>query len=549
MPAARAAFAFCTLHALLAAPPAAAHFPWLATDQEGRAVMWFGESLSERDYHLPEALRSAEVMATDAKGVALPLSLPEVDEAGFIGRRSAGKAPKGAGLHATVTYGVYHGTKLVYYAQHDPAVGKTPLSRPAEAQQLRAELSRSESGELRIRVFWKAGSLPGATIELLRGDGETVATAEAGDDGAASFDADALPSGLAAVRVGHTIEGDSGEIAGKQHATSTHYLTATFRVAAQQGADANAPPEGDLPALPQPIASFGAAVSDGWLYVYSGHTDTAHVHSRANLSRHFVRIRLAGEGDAAASDWQPLPMAQPLQGLPLVAHGGKVYRVGGLEARNKRGEDEQLHSQAAFARFDPTLGEWRELAPLPEPRSSHDAVVIRDKLYVIGGWTLAGSSDGTWLDTAWSCDLSADNPTWEKLPSPNVRRRALAAAHLAGNPVVLGGMNEDGDVLSAVSMLDVATGKWVDLPDLPGDGMCGFGASAWNHGGVMYASGMEGLVYALENPRGEWRRVAQLRTARFFHRLLPAGDKLLAVGGASPEFGHLATTELIELRR
>ena len=34
------------------------------------------------------------------------------------------------------------------------------------------------------------------------------------------------------------------------------------------------------------------------------------------------------------------------------------------------------------------------LAPLPEARSSHDAVVIGDKLYVVGGWTLSGDRKG-----------------------------------------------------------------------------------------------------------------------------------------------------------
>jgi hypothetical protein len=34
-----------------------------------------------------------------------------------------------------------------------------------------------------------------------------------------------------------------------------------------------------------------------------------------------------------------------------------------------------------------------DIAPLPAPRSSHDAVVLGNKLYVVGGWQLNGSTE------------------------------------------------------------------------------------------------------------------------------------------------------------
>ena len=52
-------------------------------------------------------------------------------------------------------------------------------------------------------------------------------------------------------------------------------------------------------------------------------------------------------------------MQTPLQGLPLVAHGGRIYRVGGLNARNATKKDkEDLHSTSDFAGFDPASGKW-----------------------------------------------------------------------------------------------------------------------------------------------------------------------------------------------
>ena len=123
------------------------------------------------------------------------------------------------------------------------------------------------------------------------------------------------------------------------------------------------------------MSSFGAVVADGWLYVYGGHTGEEHEHSAANLSKHFRRIQLDG-----GTEWEELPMQTPLQGLPLVAHGGKIYRVGGLNMRNATTkDDEDLHSTAEFAEFDPATSKWTALAPLPAARSSHNAVVIGDQ--------------------------------------------------------------------------------------------------------------------------------------------------------------------------
>jgi streptogramin lyase len=46
----------------------------------------------------------------------------------------------------------------------------------------------------------------------------------------------------------------------------------------------------------------------------------------------------------------------------------------------------------ACARFDPATKSWEELPPLPEPRSSHDVVVIDNQVIVVGGWALDGKS-------------------------------------------------------------------------------------------------------------------------------------------------------------
>ncbi|MEQ8837303.1 MAG: hypothetical protein RID07_10910, partial [Lacipirellulaceae bacterium] len=193
-----------------------------------------------------------------------------------------------------------------------------------------------------------------------------------------------------------------------------------------------------------------------------------------------------------------------------------------------------------------------ELAPLTVPRSSHDAVVIGDKIYVVGGWQLEGDSDGTWQDEVLAFDLTRPGSTWEVVTKTPFRRRALAAAHLGGKLVVLGGMTEDREITCAVDVFDPATGEWSKLPEFPGeeDSMDGFGISAWNCDGKVYASSFGGTIHGLA--ASGWEKVAELDTPRSFHRILPGPQlpetkqSLLVVAGASAE-GHLGDIELVEL--
>jgi hypothetical protein len=283
---------------------------------------------------------------------------------------------------------------------------------------------------------------------------------------------------------------------------------------------------------------------DGWLYVYGGHIGTEHDHSAANLSKHFRRIRIDGGGQ-----WEALPMQTPLQGQPLVTHGGKVYRVGGLNARNATTDDkEDLHSSAEFAEFDPQTGKWKSLAPLPAARSSHNAVVIGDRLYVVGGWTLAGSPPGDWTQDVVFYDFTDPQSGWHKLETPPFKRRALAAGYCHGKLFVLGGIDAEGNVTQRVDVFDPQSGTWSKGPDLPGEGMASFGVSAWNLDGRLYASGMQGIVWRLNENGSGWNEGARMNRQRFFHQLVPAGNgALLAVGGASHE-GHIADMEWIDVR-
>ncbi|MBL9127577.1 MAG: hypothetical protein JNL97_08020 [Verrucomicrobiales bacterium] len=291
------------------------------------------------------------------------------------------------------------------------------------------------------------------------------------------------------------------------------------------------PPAAALAPMPEAVTSFGAVSHQGWMYVFGGHKGERHEYSAAMVSGAFHRIRLS-EG----SGWEKLPNGTPAQGVALVAHGNHAYRIGGMAARNAPGEKSDLHSHATVSRYDIGKGVWEDFVPLPQPRSSHDAVVLDDAIYVAGGWALSGSSSkGVWANTLLKLDLRASQPRWEALPQP-FQRRAVALAGPGHRLFCLGGIDTEGSTLLAVDVYDIASGTWSKGPDLPAGPMKGFGCSAIGQAGRIYFSGMKGDLHALDPFGAEWSFVASLRNPRFFHRLVPAGTAhLVAAGGEDSE--------------
>lgn len=535
-----------------------AHFLWLKTvEHEGqpRAYLLFGETPSDEAYHMPEALLEAEIFARHKDGKREKLETKPLESEDRVGLVAPLKSDEATTLETTHTYGIYHKALLTYYAKHVDSAAPKKLNAAGASKELKLDIvPKLEGKKLQITVTWDGKSLEGSEVSMRVGDEESVEQ-ETDKNGRVEFDLKG--EGLVSVLANHIEKDAAGEFEGDEYKSIMHYGSLTFGPPAsaksksaeqakpEKSADDDdaANSEAALVPLPEPVSSFGAAVADGWLYVYGGHIGGEHQHSAANLSQFFRRIKLDG-----STEWEELPMQTPLQGLALAAHGGKVYRVGGLNARNATKEqDEDLHSTADFSVFDPATGKWESLAPLPAPRSSHNAVVIDGKLYVAGGWHLQGSSPGTWQPDALVYDFANPDAGWQKLPEPSFKRRAIAIGNWHGKLVVAGGMDENAKVSRRVDIFDPQSGTWTEGPRLPGTGMMGFGGAACDIDGEIYVTGLQGVVYRLNESGSAWEEATRMTTARFFHQLVPTSDgRLLAVGGAS-RTDHLADIEAIEV--
>lgn len=292
-----------------------------------------------------------------------------------------------------------------------------------------------------------------------------------------------------------------------------------------------------IPPLPQAVSSFGAAVADGYVYIYGGHAGKTHSYSTETTVGALHRVKL----DNPKAGWEELPGGERIQGLALVAYGPSVIRIGGMEPRNKTGEKSDNHSISTVAKFDPAKKVWTKLPDLPSPRSSHDAVVIGDTLFVFGGWHMKGKEKSTWYDHGLKLDLRSAGATWEKIPQPFARRALTAAMH-DGKVYVICGLTNDGDTSHDVNVFDPKIGSWSKGPTVPGERMNGFTPAACVCGSSLYLSPADGVVYKLSDHK--WEETGKLQKGRWVHRVVSNNGELIVLGGASKD-GNVATVELV----
>jgi hypothetical protein len=211
---------------------------------------------------------------------------------------------------------------------------------------------------------------------------------------------------------------------------------------------------------------------------------------------------------------------------------------------NKPGEKADNRSTASCAVYTPATNRWEPIAGLPAGRSSHDAAVAGDLLVVVGGWTMpGGSAESVWHDTTLILDLSQKNATWKSIPQP-FKRRALGVAAIGDHVFAVGGMTWENEVDKAVDVLDVKKNVWSQGLALPGGTMNGFSPAACDLGGALVVSPMDGNVYRLDSRMTAWNPIGKLAAKRLVHRIVPIGDRILVIAGASKN-GNLASLEVV----
>lgn len=521
---------------------AQAHFPWLVRGDQGKLIYYFGEGIADQTYKMPDSLAEGKFVELSLDGKASELALNKVETENLVGCATDKPVARDGLFVAEATYGIYKGTRLQYISMHQshaPYVARQPIADPSKLPKLFAEIIDTESG---IDVYaWNAGKPFGKTkVTLYSSTGEELASEETNEVGKVSFNDKSLRQGIMGLVFG-TSEPKPGKFNDTNYETESTYFTATFLAPEVSTSHIS----GRLPALPFATTSFGAVRQENFLYVYGGNTGDSHSYFEEGQSNKLLELDLQAE----KPEWKEIATGDRLQGLGMVAHGSKLILIGGFSAKNKAGEPQDLHSQASVKAFDRKTKTWSELPSLPEPRSSHDAAIIGDYVYVVGGWAMAGKGETKWHETAWAMNLAHPTPRWMPIPNPPFVRRAVATVEHNGKLFVIGGMDKNSPT-KAVTIYDPLTQSWTESTPLLGDqSMAGFGAAGWSLGGHLIVSTHEGDMLQWDEPNKKWSLIGRSISPRFFHRFLPVDDNILvSIGGASMEEGKFVQLEAFAIR-
>lgn len=552
----------------LLAAQAQAHFIWIVPqtgESGGEVQLYFAEDAAPDDPDLLTRIEGMQVWALSADGQPTALYVQRTEDNLFAGLTPTqlekclivGSHDLGVLTRGQNTF------RLTYHAKTGPVLGSAAWKQIDCSRQLQLDIVPEAVAEgVKLHVRFAGKPVAGDEVKA-SGPGLDEFVGETDAQGTAVIPL--TKDGTFSIRVRH-IDATAGELDGKSYPETRHYSTLTLNVQR----DASQVVRQNLQPLEQPVTSFGGAILGDKVFIYGGHTGGAHSYANDEQDR-FVR-----QLDLKTGVWKSLAEGPPLQGLALVAHGDRLYRIGGFTAKNAAGEKHDLWSQADVAAFDLKVGAWVALPSLPEARSSFDAAVLDGKIYVIGGWAMAGEKEAVWHETAWVLDVTAAKPEWKAVPNPPFQRRALAVAAHQGKIYAIGGMQSEGGPTTRVDIFDPQTQTWSRGADLAvGDvqqdqkesteenrreqraaerrrqqsgGMTGFGASAFATGGHLYCTTIKGDLQRLAEDGSKWEILRQTPTARFFHRMLPVNDhQLLMIGGASMEVGKFDEVEILDV--
>lgn len=184
--------------------------------------------------------------------------------------------------------------------------------------------------------------------------------------------------------------------------------------------------------LPLPLQHATASIHNGWLFVTGGWSDFG---VRAD-----VRVAAVGS-DGNLGSFRSLPnLPGKRWAHQAVVVRNRLYVIGGSDySQDTPSGGRKSTVWHASINSNGTLGAWQNAAPLPEPLFSHEAVTIGDDIYVVGGESPTGTSDRTHYASVDPADGSIDS--WETAAQllPGGGRSSHAAVAKDNKIVVTGG--------------------------------------------------------------------------------------------------------------
>ena len=263
----------------------------------------------------------------------------------------------------------------------------------------------------------------------------------------------------------------------------------------------------NLAPFPEPREEMFGAAANGKVYAFGG------------LIPYWKTAGVVYEYDPVANTWaQKKQMALPAHHLALTDYQGKIYIFGGF-VYPEVGAAAWVPINNAWE-YDPAKDSWRALAPMPTTRGAAAATLAGDKIYVVGGGTLAVGAKEPYLDfttrqnvlgTVEEYDIKTN--TWRtRTPMPTPRNH-IALGAVNNRIYAIGGRVGSvyismGSDVSLVEVYDPATDMW--LPQGARMPTSRSGVAFGTYGGKIYVAG------------GEWQDPVVQTTFRAFEAYDPA---------------------------
>lgn len=130
-----------------------------------------------------------------------------------------------------------------------------------------------------------------------------------------------------------------------------------------------------LPGLPTPRMFISGTILNNSVFVIGG------IDSSLRFSAKNEKYDLSTNAWTVCEE-----LNQPRSRLAVVAFRNKIYAIGGFEGK----DDQSGRNSAAFEEYDPLLNTWTIKKNMPTARHGHSAIVVHDKILVVGGYTEHG---------------------------------------------------------------------------------------------------------------------------------------------------------------
>jgi N-acetylneuraminic acid mutarotase len=234
----------------------------------------------------------------------------------------------------------------------------------------------------------------------------------------------------------------------------------------------------------------------------------------------------SGTSDGASGSWTPLP---PLAGGPrqetgVAALDGKIYVVGGFNLAGV--------VVPTVEAYDPSARAWSTVAPFPRPIHHANTATVGGKIYVVGAL-----ADATFRAIG---DVYVYDPatnTWSpKTSLPSGQERGAGGVAVIGTKIYVAGGLRGPTSVADFSSYDTSSDMHASLPAL---------AQATDHlvggavGGIIYAiggraggiTGLIGRVAAFDPAAGSWSEKAPMITPRGGAAAAVVRDRIVVAGG------------------